>query len=214
VLNDHFKDKQLVRENEWIRIYNIGPGQQYYESKFVHDNVQVLAKSIESRWHTLSAEEQADFVMAFQSKYPLTSEDEEILEFLMNTGDENVWSTLALPLTRMSSSKHEKALAFLIERIQRRDTHRANYYQALGELKDTKAIPALKVAYEEERRTISLDKPLTDFQDIFPYIDYLACCAALYILEGSKEFKQAIEALKSHPNENVRSQANLALRSS
>ena len=151
--------------------------------------------------------------MAFQSKHPLTTEDEGILEFLMQVPDENVWSAIALPLTRMSPSKHERVLNFLIDRVRDRGSHRANYYQALATLKDAKAIPALKAAYEEERRSVGLDKPLGAFQDIFPYIDYLACSAALYGLDGSNEFKQAIDDMRKHPDVSVRTQANLALRS-
>jgi hypothetical protein len=207
----YFKDKELVRESEWIRVYRVGSEQLYYESKFVYDKLQVSASSIRFRWDGFSAEEKSDFVTAFQSKHPVTSEDEGILEFLMDVPDENVWNAIALPLTRMPPKKHERVLDFLLHRIQHRGGHRANYYQALATLKNPRAIRALKAAYEEERQSVSFDKPLGAFQDIFPYIDYLACCAALYELDGSDEFKRAIDDMRKHPDGNVRAQANLAL---
>lgn len=213
MLSDQFKDKKLVRENEWIRVYEVGPEQLYCESKFVHDGLQASVLSIKSRWDSFSSEERSDFVMAFQSKDPLTKDDEEILEFLMQIPDENVWSAIALPLTRMSPPRHERVLNFLIDRVRDRGNHRANYYQALAALKDAKAIPALKAAYAEERRSVGFDKPVETFQDIFPYIDYLACSAALYELDGSNEFKEAINEMRKHPDLSVRTQANLALRS-
>jgi hypothetical protein len=209
-----FQDGRLVRESEWLRVYSVGAEQLHYESKFVQDKLQVSLASIESRWDSFSEEEKSDFLMAFQSKYPLTGEDEGILEFLTKVKDEDVWSTIALPLTRMSSSKHDRVLSFLIERIQHRGTHRANYYQALATLKNRMAVPALKAAFEEERISVSLDKPLGTFRDIFAYVDYLACCAALYKLDGSEQFKQAIDDMKSHPDAAVRIQAETALRSS
>jgi hypothetical protein len=207
-----YGDREVVKETEWTRVYSVGPNQLYYESKFARDNLQVSAQDIGSRWNTFNESEKIDFVTAFQSKYPLTTEDEDILELLMHRGDESIWAMIALQLTAMSTAKHEKVLEFLLSRVKQERRLRSNYYQALAALQDSKAVPILKAAYEEERTRIYVEKPLKVFEDIFPYTDYLHCCMALYRLTGAEEYKAAIERLAAHTDERVRAQVKLASR--
>jgi hypothetical protein len=207
------EDKKLLNETEWTRVYAGAPKQLYYESKFVRDKLQVSAREIKQRWNVFNDEEKFDFVRAFQSKDPLTSDDEEILEFLMQVGDEDVWSTIALPLTRIRQSKRERVLSFLLARAAEGSPMRANYYQALAEMKDSTAVLILQSQYSRQKGQISLENPLASYEDLFPFVDYLTCCAALYRLTQSEEYKQAIEQMQNHPDEKVRSQAKLALPS-
>ena len=206
------KPGNLVRESEWLRVYAVDRNQLRYESKFVSEKLLVSRTDIQSRWSDFSKQEKSDFVMAFQSKHPLTDEDEGILEFLMDSGDDSVWSAIALPVARMSASKHKRVIDFLTERIKDGGLHRANYYQALAALNDPGVVPALRAAFYEDRTAVSMDRPLNTFEDIFPYVDYLACAAALYKLARSDEFKKAIDDMKSHPDANVRAQAESASR--
>jgi HEAT repeat protein len=131
----------------------------------------------------------------------------------MVAGDENIWRTIALPLTRMSIVKHQQVLRFLLDRVVRVDEMRSNYYQALAKLNDPKAVPALKTALAQERKRVCLDKRLESFEEIFLYSDYLQCCAALYRLDGSEVFKDAIKQMQNHPDESVRTEADRALSS-
>jgi len=206
------ENKKFLKETEWARIYAVGPNDVRYESKFFVDGLTVSATHIKERWSAFNEEEKMDFVQAFQAKIPITAEDEEILKFLMQVGNESVWSTIALPLTRMHSSLREQALNFLMSRAEEESVMQANYYQALAELRDPRATPVLRTRYARHKTQVSLHKPLDSFEDIAPYIDYLTCCAALYRLDGSEEYKQAIEQMESHIDEKVRLQAKLALR--
>jgi hypothetical protein len=206
-----FSKKTLIKENEWLRVYEVGPKQLLYESKFVRDNLQVSAEGIKSRWRNFTDAEKHDFVTAFQAKHPLTTDDEEIFEFLMDVGDEDIWNMIALPATRMSATKRIHVLEFLLDRVSHSNELRANYYQALSELNDRRAVPTLKSALTEDRKRINFEQPLESFEGIFPYTDYLQCCAALYRLEGSEEYKQAILQMQNHPDETVRAKAKLVL---
>jgi hypothetical protein len=207
-----FENKKLVNETEWTRVYAIGPDQLFYESKFIHDDLSVDAADIKGRWSTFSENEKLDFVRSFQSKDPMTADDEEILEFLMQVGSGSIWGTIALPLARMKSSRRECALGFLISRAAEETDVQANYYQALAELGDSRAVPVLRGRYLRLQAKVTLNRPLEVFEDIIPYVDYLSCCAALYRLDGSDEYKQAIEQMQGHADEKVRKQADVALR--
>src|SRR5262245_56478436 len=89
-----FENRKLLRETEWTRVYDVGSNQLFYESKFLVDGLKVSPADIKSRWKALSEQEQMDFVRAFQSKEPITPDDEEVLGFLMQVGNESVWNAI------------------------------------------------------------------------------------------------------------------------
>jgi hypothetical protein len=62
------KDKKLVKESEWMRVFEVGDKQLFYESKFVRDNLQVSPQNIKSRWNNFSDKDRHEFVTAFQSR--------------------------------------------------------------------------------------------------------------------------------------------------
>jgi hypothetical protein len=204
--------RQLIEETEWLRVYRVGPNDLLYESKFVRDGVEISAKEIMSRWSTFTPAERIDFVIAFQSKYPLSAEDEEIVEFLMDVGDDDIWPMITLPIISMSGAKRERAVEFLLDRVQTSNRGRANYYQALAALGDPRSVNFLKIAYEQEQARVRDNETVESFADITVFDDYLNCCSALYKLTGEREYTNAIHALAEHNNEMIRRKVELILR--
>ena len=190
--------KELVRETEWVRVYRVGKALGY-ESKCLSEGLQISATSIKSTWATLTIEEQLEFTIAFGAIPKLSAEDEEILNFLMEAEvrSEGVLSNLALQYSKHSD--RERALAFLLGRIKPLERHCANYYQALELLKDARAIPPLRRAYDQYRR--GLEERELDSSELW---DYLQCCRTLLVLDGSPEFENALREMLVHSNEDVR----------
>ena len=129
--------KELIEETEWMRVYRTGPKTLLYRSKFLTDGLEVSADSVKTRWHTWRPAEQLDFANAFILKPTLTTEDQEILTFLMEAGSELVWGAIACLLPRYSDREH--AFSFLLEQVAVGGTGAANYYQALERMGDTRA---------------------------------------------------------------------------
>ncbi|MDP2688554.1 MAG: tetratricopeptide repeat protein, partial [Deltaproteobacteria bacterium] len=97
------------------------------------------------------------------------------------------WATIACLLPRYSD--RERAVSFLLERVRNKESPPGNYYQALASIGDLRAIPALRQRCQEYRAKLT---PLEE-QDFWSGItDYLACCAALWRLEDSAEYEDAI----------------------
>ena len=205
------EEKQLLRESAWARVYSIDLKPVRFESKFAMDGLEVSADSIKSSWKSFSPEEQFDFALAFAAKPILTSEDEEILSFLMETAlPRNICSIIAGMLPQHSD--RERVFRFLIDRVENEQDGRANYYGAVEVLNDSRAIPVLKRLYETYRKSEPFVKrgPLTEsqFRQLF---DYLSCCRALLTLERSKEFEMAIREILTHSDERLRRHAERLL---
>ena len=201
-----FQRGKLIRETEWMRVYESQPG-TCYESKFLTDGLQVSAELIIRRWPSFSAAEKLEFANAFAAKPEVTPEDERILDFLMQAGDFYIWMAVALLLP--CHRERERVLAFLLERIRedRKDT--ANFFQAIVLMKDKRAVPALRAAYDNYRKELRAG---TETAVKFDYVEYLACCKALWEIDGSMEYKAAIEDFSRADDKSVRSFAEHLLQ--
>jgi len=179
---------ELLKESRWARTYRFGDG-TLFESKFARDEIQVSREEVERIWPDLSPDEKLEFAFAYGVKSTVTAEDEKVMDFLMEAGDEYVWSMIALLLARHSN--RERVMSFLLERATSPSLLGANYYQALEILADMRAIPVLQRAREIHLHHI--DAGATD-----EIHDYLVCCRALWKLEGSDAYAAEIrEALRS-----------------
>ena len=205
-----FQRGKLIRESEWMRVYECQYEAQkgmHYESKFLTDRIRVSADSIIRRWPELSFEEKNEFANAFAVKPEATSEDERILNFLMEQDDFYIWMGIA-PLLP-SHRDRDRALAFLRERVRQRHVDKANFFQALGLIGDKRAVPALRAAYDGYREALGAGLASGAQPD---YTDYLYCCYALWRISGSAEYKQVIEEASKSPHESVRATAEMFLR--
>lgn len=202
---------ELIHESEWMRVYESPEFGRVHESKFLTDRVQVSSDSIIRRWPALSFDERIEFANAFAVKPELTSEDERILEFLMDAGDLYIWMTIA-PLLPHHRNR-ERALAFLLERVKEERREKANFFQALELMRDVRAVPALRAAYENYRSSFRRPRRAAGEPEEPDYSDYLQCCKALWALEGSPQYREAIEELSKSPVSSLRSLAERLLSS-
>jgi hypothetical protein len=178
----------LVRESEWMRVYQFNDGTLMYESKFLVDNLVVKADAIKRRWITLSSDERLEFAQAFQVKPEITPEDDLVLEFLMETGDTPIWITIAPLLARYPD--HARSVAFLAQRIREPGRGKANYYQALELINDREALAVLFEAYEAYQPRLH---DLVEPSEVSEIEDFLSCCRALWKMDGSTKYRQILQ---------------------
>jgi hypothetical protein len=193
-------ERDVIKETEWLKIYRVGGSGLIYESKCLSEGLQISAKRIKSTWANLTTKERLEFTIAFGAIPKLSAEDEEILSFLMEAGDDVVWSNLASQYAKHSD--RERVLPFLLGRIQPLKETCGNFFQALELLRDTRAVPPLRSTCEAYRMAFEqhqLDQSQT--------LDYLQCCRALMVLDSSPEFRLAIQHMLQHPVESIRRRA-------
>jgi hypothetical protein len=184
--------KELCRESEWMRVFKIAGKEEYvYESKFLVDGLHVPPSAIKSRWAALSLEEKVEFSTAFGSQPPRDDSDQTILQFLMESGPEEVWRNIAILM--LFHPRPSEALAFLIERIEKGKGAKANYYQAVELLRGLRAVPALRQDFDEYQRMLSssLEKASASI-----WSEYLQCAKSLFSLTKDEFFLDALRHSK------------------
>jgi hypothetical protein len=201
-----YRRNKPVSETKWTRIYRRGD-RLIHESKFERDGLEVSVELVKNSWAGLSVGEKLDFAQAFSAKNEISAEDQRILDFLMNAGDLTIWATIARLLPRHGD--RERTLGFLLKRIQEGSHHRANFFHALGLMKDKRAVPALRAAYDGLRPQLTASPGALERVD---YVDYLSCCQALWQLEGLEEYRNAIREFSNSPDQRVRSFASALLQ--
>ncbi len=202
-----YSERKLVQESEWMRVYRVDARTQMHESKFLTDHLAVSADSIRRRWPGFSDEEKLEFSQAFQVKPEVTSEDESVLDFLMEVGNLPIWITIAPLLPRHSA--RDRVLRFLLDRVTEEGNMKANFYQSIGQLRDRRALPALRAMYEGYERKL---RDQIESAGEFEYQDYLSCCKALWAIEGLVIYREAIERFAKSENDRVRFWAVALLR--
>jgi hypothetical protein len=196
--------KNLVREDQWSRVYQPEPNFFAYESKF-EDGASVSVGEISAIWDSWDESQRLGFAKAFARKSPLNKEDEAVYEFLIAKGDEKVWSEIALTLTRHSDKK--QVLDFLLDRLVTGTEPKANFIQALYVLRDGAALSRLhelhgRLSGEMKRQQAELDH--------WVVFDYLKCCEALAFLENEERYREEIRPFLNHPDRVIRAQAEMA----
>jgi hypothetical protein len=80
----------------------------------------------------MNERERMDFASNFQVKEAWTENDTEILEIIMNDGNDHIWSCCTLAM--LKHPDRNRAVEFLIDRVQRSESEHPplNYMQALG----------------------------------------------------------------------------------
>jgi hypothetical protein len=203
-----YRSAKPVRETEWTRVYKSDEG-YVHVSKFLEGGLDVSAQSVRQRWSALSPDDRLDLAQALSSLGKFTAEQEGILDFLMEAGDLPVWMEIAVSLPHHSN--RDQALAFLVDVINHQHEHRANFFQALGMMKDARALPSLRAAYDGYRKGLGAG-PAPEAWTEFDYVGYLACCEALWKISGSGEYKEAIRDALESKDKHVRSLAALIVR--
>ena len=192
---------ELIKESRWMRTYRCGEG-TLLESKFAWDGLQVSREEMERIWHDLSREEKWEFATAYCCKPTVTTEDEKVLDFLMEAGDEGVCGMIASLLVHHSN--RERVMSFLLRRATSPGPFAGNYYQALEIAGDRRAISVLQRA-----RGIHLHN--IDAGATNEICDYLDCCRALWKLEGSDAYAAEIRKAQRSDDPFVTAHAKLLL---
>lgn len=199
------KMKKLIRESEWLKVYQTDVG-QHYESKLLHGSVPV--ESIIKRWGSLTAEEKWEIALGLQLRATLEPHVVPLVDYLLEKGDLVVRSTLA-PLLTMHPRRQE-IVHFLISQVRNEMSHRANYFQSLALIGDTKAVPALTEIHEQMQKTVN---EVYANLSVEQASDFIACSEALWKLTRLEQFRAPIEKLATHPNAAVRNMASVSIRS-
>jgi hypothetical protein len=199
---------ELVRRTEWSYSYKCGPKSFCSISRFMaEEGFEVSASEIRQRWPSMNEGERMDFASNFHVKESWTENGSEILEIIMNDGNEHIWSACALAMLRHPDPN--RTVEFLMERVQRNESDRPplNYIQALGIAGDRRAVPVIRPYYDKCLKAMGSEAVTGVPEDIFwgpiPYHAFLSIAAALFKIEGSNEYEQAIRKYLVHPNEQV-----------
>jgi hypothetical protein len=210
------QEPELVKETEWSYVYKAGEESYCYISKFLADETfTVSASEIRNRWPSMSESERLDFVQNFWSKPNWNENDTEILEMVMQDGNDHLWEHCALAF--LNHPDRDRAVKFLIERVEKCEPGHEplNYIQALGISKDPRSVPAIRPYCEKYRKKMETEKVSGVPDDVFfgsiPYSEYFAVCGSLLQITGSTEYEQAIRRYLDHQNEQVRYWAEHAL---
>jgi hypothetical protein len=200
---------KLIKETEWMRVYEMGPTHLSYESKFLKDEVQMSGDSFLARWPSMTKQERLEFVLAYGAKGDFTSDDERNINLIMRDGDDHIWSSLALFMLRHPQQR--RVLAFFRERLQTELENPFNYMQALGLARDLAAVPILRRYFDELRTAVETEERTEGWPN--PAWRFLNCCEALWKITDLEEYAREIRKYLEHPDSRVRRQAENALGS-
>ena len=181
------KDRKLVRESEWVRIYRTKNNVLEVVSKFLEGNLQPTAAEFEKKWPVLSPEGRLDVCSAYQAKARLSEEDVEILNVIMMMGDELSWGNIVSVFARHPD--RNRVIAFIRERLEKQSPPLANFYQAIETLEAKELIPKLLEKHKQYRRSGVSPKS----QDRILCIDYLVCCKTVWKLTGIQDYKAELQ---------------------
>jgi hypothetical protein len=192
----------LEPHEEWFETVVAGEKVLRHMSKFLRSDFVVSREFLEAQWHAWNPEEKLKFSGAFSARAELKDEDQRVLDFLMDNGDSEIWCTIALSVARHRD--RNRAIEFLLRRVNEDQGPHANYYQALAMLRSLESVPILQVALLQHRRQVELHPSLETWGDRFFYLDYLSCSATLFKITGMQEYRSNIEAMLEHPDQAIR----------
>ena len=187
---DYGENCELVKRTEWSYSFKCGPKSYCRISRFMAEaGFEVSASEIRQRWPAMDERERMDFASNFHEKEVWTGNDTEILEIIMNDGNDNIWSSCALAMLRHPD--RTRVVDFLIDRVQKNQAERPplSHMQALGMAGNRRAVAAIRPYYDKYFRAMEAEVVTGVPDDIFrgpiPYHAFLAIAGDLYKIEGS-----------------------------
>jgi hypothetical protein len=210
---------EMVRRTEWSYSFKCGPKMFCSLSRFATErDFAVSADEVRRRWPSMDQRERLDFASNFHIKEGWTDNDTQILDIIINDGDDRIWSTCALAMLRHPD--RNRVVEFLINRINRVQHSQSerpplNYMQALGMAKDHRAVPSIRPYYDKYLKAMQAEVVTGIPDDLcrgpIPYFPFLCIAGSLYKIGGSSEYEQAMRKYFDHPKEQVRWWAEHAL---
>lgn len=196
---------RVIEEREWYRHYASPKYPSIYESKFATGEAAISLAELQSRWPGWNEGEQVQFAQAFTWKPALTSEDEQILDFLMRQGGEMLSSSIATMAAKLPDKK--RAARFLTDSLRAFPKTRTSFLCALADLAAPETAPHLLSVFEE-----CSDKVRENSHDYESSADLLYCSAALYRTTKEPKYIDLITSLLHNSDDRVRNQAENAMR--
>jgi hypothetical protein len=175
-------------------------------SKFTRKDFVVSVEVVKARWFSWTSEEKGKFASAFSQRLEMDDNDQRVLDFLMDNGEQAVWRAIALAVTRHRN--RSRAISFLSARIAEGMRPIANFYQALGMLSAAECAPILQEALSRHQQEIEAHSSISAWQDRFIYLDYLSCCATLFLITQQEGYKDNLEKMLQHSDRIVRQLAH------
>lgn len=194
--------KKMIREDRWFKVFEMQANVNARVSKFMTLEAHIREADLKDEWASWGESERLTFAQAFSVKPEITQEDENILEFMMHSTDERVWSSIASCLTRHSNKKLVRP--FLIDRLSIGSESKANFLQALSLLGDRQAVPAIKTFHDRLAAEVSRDGA-----DEWLITDFVVSCSVLNKLEDTTVYRREIEPFLSHPKEQIRKSSQI-----
>jgi hypothetical protein len=207
---------ELVKETEWSYVYKTGEKSYGRISKFLLDeSFTVLASDIRGRWPHMDEGERLDFVSNFWRKASWNANDTELLEIIMQDGNDRIWGSCALAFLRHPD--RERVVTFLISRLENgTEDEPLNYIQVLGIAKDKRATSAIRAYFDNYQKSVETEAENGVPEDVvfgpIPYHAYFVASGALWKIDGSPEYEMAIRKYLDHSNKQVRWWAERALQ--
>ena len=102
---------ELVEETQWSYVYKVGEKSYSCVSKFLADeNFTVSASELRERWQKMAENDRLDFALHFWNKKNWNSNDTELLEIVMQDGNDRVWEHCAQAF--LKHPDRERAVGF------------------------------------------------------------------------------------------------------
>jgi hypothetical protein len=196
---------RLLREEEWYRVYTSSPHPRIYESKFATGEARISLAELQARWPGWNDGERVQFAQAFTWKPALTSEDERILDFLMQEDGEMISTSIATLVAKLPDKK--RAARFLVDGLRAFPKSRGNFLMGLADLAAPETTPDLSSVFEECNHNIAQNA-----QDDDSIADLIYCSEALFTITTEAKYLDVITSYLSHPNDRVRGVADSVMR--
>tara|TARA_R110002111_G_scaffold110775_1_gene170477 strand:- start:223 stop:891 length:669 start_codon:yes stop_codon:yes gene_type:complete len=148
---------RLARETRWSKEYQHPDGTNaLLDSRFRDRSATISYRQLSTEWASWSDAEELDFCQSFC--HYRGRNFAKMLRFIMDNGNDSVWSTIAMPVA-MTLPTNE-AVAFLCNRIENSEIgSRANYFQGCWITQSSDTIPTLNDAINQTWRSPKLMLP-------------------------------------------------------
>jgi hypothetical protein len=176
-------------------------------SKFLKPSFGISPASLKSNWFNWTQGEKLKFAAAFSARGELYGDDVDVLDFLMESGSPEIWTTLALLVSKHPNK--DRAREFLLDRVNARIKPLANYYQALETLPHANTELALRESLKLDQAELETVPVLSVWSDRFIYLDYLSCCAALFRITEDERYRDILRGFLSHPEIEIRNMVTM-----
>lgn len=190
----------IASENDWVRVYSISSGAKFSESKFLTGEAKFTVDLLRRRWPGFRPEDRVEFAQAYAVKPTLDSEDQLILDFLLEVANDPIAMILANLLPKFDD--RPKAIAFIRRQLTKSlpDGPVACYYEALARMKDRSLLTTLEGEYLRYRNR---DLPTNRTEAV----NFLYCCYALWKIEEMPGYEASIRDFFRSEDDGLRSNA-------